>query len=381
MIVLNPASAIQKHLRIHFFILRLDKTRGGSNQNAILFIRALRKIGHVVTVHTMFSGANNIAPDDIALTEEKSDEASFLTLQRACATAMARVETTADIFFVYGQALLWGAGMYRKGGHRPVTVYLDSHLGSMLESFNGQGSLHRLKHLLWEKAVGISIANKVDALLAVSPYLKERLVRAGFRSDLISVIPDAFEFHELPVSVHRQEGRIVSVGRLSYEKGIDVLIDACAMLPADLVWSLRLVGDGPERDTISQQIKHRELSHKIELVGWKSGDELAREYHAAEIFVLPSRVPEPFGRTVVEAMNADLPVIVPKLGGAAWVAGDAGATFHNGNPTSLAEVIARLVSDASLRRDMSKHAPRRAREFSSEKIGEALSLALQALIV
>src|SRR3989344_120723 len=184
-------------MRIAFFTLSLKERGGGSHQNAAAFIRGLRVLEHEVRVHTMLK--HGTPPSDIATHAEDGEGLSFLKLQRRCAEAMWHCEESTDAFLVYGQALVWGAGMYRLfGGTKPVVAYLDSHLDSMKEAYRGISFFQRLKHSLWGKTYGLLLARGVDAYAAVSPYLAERYIRFGFPKKAFRIIPNAFTFPTVP---------------------------------------------------------------------------------------------------------------------------------------------------------------------------------------
>ncbi len=365
-------------MRVHIFTLRLKENGGGSHQNLLCFIRALKRMGHRVAVHAMFENGNK-PPPDVAIQSEKGEGLSFFALQKLAADAMRGVESSADVVLVYGQALMWAAGMYRSSfGRVPVAVYLDSHLDSMKEAYRGVSLLRRLFLRAWEILWGARYIKAIDRFFFVSPYLSEKYARFSIPREKQTVVPNAFDFLGSNPSVPRGTPTILYVGRLSYEKGPDLLVDALSSLSSK-EWHARIIGDGPMRKKIEEQIRHYGLEKRIEITGWHDSATLSKEYAIADIFVLPSRVPEPFGRTVVEAMHAGLPVIVPKRGGAAWVAGEGGISFENGDPASLAHAIEKFLDDASLRRQRAEKGKERARDFAVTVVGPVLEAELSNL--
>ncbi|MBI4087897.1 glycosyltransferase [Candidatus Kaiserbacteria bacterium] len=364
-------------MRIAFFVLSLNERGGGSHQNAATIIRDLRARGHDVDVHAMLK--HGTLPPDIAVQAERGDGLSFPELQRQCAEAMRSCEERTDVFLVYGQALTFGAGMYRLfGGVKPVTVYLDSHLDSMKEAYRGVSFFQRLKHLIWGKTYGLILARTVDAYAAVSPYLVERFVRFGFPRRAFTVVSNAFKFNPRTAPASLEEGapmRLLYVGRLSFEKGLDVLFHALSLIPKDS-WRLRVVGEGMEHADLEHTARSLHIKEFIEIVPWMSQDSLVREYAAANALVVPSRVPEPFGRVIVEAMHAGLPVVIPKVGGAPWVAGGGGVTFTNGDEISLRAALVSL-QDEEHRLSLGVKGRARAAEFSVERVTIDLERVLQ----
>ena len=111
--------------------------------------------------------------------------------------------------------------------------------------------------------------------------------------------------------------RILYIGRIAPIKGLDNLINASAALGHTGDWRLRIVGPDQEGHTAELKKLALELSvnDRVEFVGPKYGDDLQREYGAADIFVLPSHS-ENFGSVVVEALAHALTVITTK--GTPW---------------------------------------------------------------
>ena len=100
---------------------------------------------------------------------------------------------------------------------------------------------------------------------------------------------------------------VVAMGRLSPEKGFDLLIDAFARLAAQHAdWRLEIAGEGPERDALQRQIDAAGLQPQVQLVGWVSDPE--RFLSRSALFVMSSRY-EGFPVALLEAMACGVPVI------------------------------------------------------------------------
>ena len=97
---------------------------------------------------------------------------------------------------------------------------------------------------------------------------------------------------------------VLFVGRLQARKRIDLLLQACAALPAAIKPRLVIVGDGPEREALEKLAKA--VFSPAEFMGSKHGAELAAYFSWADLFVLPGTG----GLAVQEAMSYGLPVIM-----------------------------------------------------------------------
>jgi len=99
--------------------------------------------------------------------------------------------------------------------------------------------------------------------------------------------------------------KIISVGRLSKEKGYDIIIKALSKLQTK-DFSLTILGDGPEKENLKTMIKYYNLQKKIKLVGFKRNT--SKYYKKANLFINASHF-EGFPNAVVEAISHNLPVI------------------------------------------------------------------------
>jgi len=88
--------------------------------------------------------------------------------------------------------------------------------------------------------------------------------------------------------------RVLYVGRVSREKNLDAL---CKLTD----YHIRIVGDGPDRARLEKTYPH------VKFLGYKSGTELANEYHSADVFAFPSKT-DTFGIVIIEALSLGTPV-------------------------------------------------------------------------
>jgi len=141
------------------------------------------------------------------------------------------------------------------------------------------------------------------------------------------------------------EGELIGlyVGRLDGVKGVDLLLEGQAQLPAAERPRLLIVGDGPQREAL--QASAARLALPVQFLGFRQNTELLPLYAAADFFVLPSR-DEPWGIVVSEAMAAGLPAVLSDQVGAAYDLLDEpqnGYWVRGGQPADWAAALQRCV--------------------------------------
>jgi len=148
-----------------------------------------------------------------------------------------------------------------------------------------------------------------------------------------------------------QEPLVFFVGRLSYEKGVHVLMDAIPKV-LSRISSVKFViaGKGQELDSLKQRAWNMGVAHRVDFPGFISEEELLRMYKISNVAVFPSLY-EPFGIVALEGMVAKIPVVVSDAGGLNEIIDNRynGMKFNTGNAEMLAESIIELIENESLR--------------------------------
>jgi len=151
---------------------------------------------------------------------------------------------------------------------------------------------------------------------------------------------------------------IMGVGRLSYEKGFDILIDAFTELAQSYPdWRLVIFGDGPAKSTLAAQIITYGLEDRIFLPGYAM--EIRPLFAYADIFVLPSRL-EGFPNALCEAMASGIAVIATDCStGPREIIrhGIDGMLVPINNHKALVRAMERLILDTTFREQLAKQAP------------------------
>ncbi|MBS0430341.1 MAG: glycosyltransferase family 4 protein [Proteobacteria bacterium] len=135
-------------------------------------------------------------------------------------------------------------------------------------------------------------------------------------------------------------GDLVFLGRLVDDKGVDLLVDAMAVLHARGIRpTLSIVGSGPEEAALRDQADRLGLAESIAFLGKRSGPALARTLAAHRVLVVPSRWQEPFGVVVLEGLACGLRVVASDIGGLPEAVGACGRLFRPGSAESLADML------------------------------------------
>ena len=167
-------------------------------------------------------------------------------------------------------------------------------------------------------AIDRAVMRRCRAIVTVAEQTRETLVSLGVDAAKIEVVinavaPEAFEtITEEGASVSADRKRIVAAGRLSHEKGFDLLVQAGALLKErGLKCDVQIYGDGPEKTALAEQINGLRISDRIGLAGFKS--DLRPVYAQAEFLVIPSRS-EAFPLVVLEAWAQGTPTVATPVG-------------------------------------------------------------------
>jgi glycosyltransferase involved in cell wall biosynthesis len=217
--------------------------------------------------------------------------------------------------------------------------------------------------LLVHKLIG-TWSKKVTAYIALTEFQKQKMIDGGLPADKIFVKPNFTQFDDesLKFEENRQppltstsrpptsQRYALFVGRLSFEKGCDVLIHAWTQFqqawreahaaPASAKESpqLLIVGDGPERESIEALTSILQQSATVHFAGRKPMSEVLELMRAAGFLVQPSVLYEGFPMTIVEAFSQGCPVIAAGQGGMAEALQDGGGLlFKPSDSESLSE--------------------------------------------
>ncbi|OGL73259.1 hypothetical protein A3E39_01345 [Candidatus Uhrbacteria bacterium RIFCSPHIGHO2_12_FULL_60_25] len=207
---------------------------------------------------------------------------------------------------------------------------------------------------------------RADGVRVVSERVRDHLVRrCHVAADRISVIPVAQNLTGLLSREPKPWSKaptIVAPCRFVKQKGLDVLVRALASLREQGVdFRARLVGAGPLRRAVERLIHDLKLSDIVTIEPWSSQEDLWR---GADLFVLSSRY-EGWGRTIVEAMAARVPIVTTDVGcvGSFFRPQIDGRVVQPNDIAGLVAAIREQLSESERREWMVKNAYERSKEF------------------
>ena len=192
----------------------------------------------------------------------------------------------------------------------------------------------------------------------------------GARDDKVTVIPLGVDLDRFRPSA-KQEARaslglrderiILFVGRIEPLKGLDILINAAAMLESDVDCAVLVVGGDetslPQVKELRDLARERGIEHRVAFVGAVDHADLPAYYNAADVCVVPSHY-ESFGLVAVEAMASGVPVVASRVGGLAGTVkdGETGYLIPWLCPEPFAERIDLLLENEPLRQNLGEAA-------------------------
>lgn len=250
--------------------------------------------------------------------------------------------------------------------HPAAAGFIIRRLTGIPFSFTAHGSdLHRDRHMLCEKVAEAAF------VVAISNYNREVILnecRGNYREKLnvIHCGIDTEVFRARSHETSHEQGlspfMILCVGTLHEVKGQAYLIEACRMLhEKGIDFMCHLVGDGPDRESLTMLARQAGLSERIRFHGSLTRDEIARLLMDADVLAAPS-VPTRDGRregipvVLMEAMGSGVPVVASRLSGIPELVEDhqTGLLVPPGDAASLAGALERYFTDKQLRRRLGR---------------------------
>ena len=205
----------------------------------------------------------------------------------------------------------------------------------------------------------IGAYDPVDAFLCPSAYMSE-LLRRGGHGDRVREVPYGYDLASIPARTEPGTG-VVFAGRLSWEKGLDHLIEALTLLPEV---ELTVCGDGPQRAEW-KALAADKLPGRARFLGHLDRAEVLERLRGAAVTAVPSVWAENQPLSIIEAMASGVPVVAGDAPALQEMVrpGITGLTADPRDPRALADALATFVHDPALQRRIATSARARAEEI------------------
>lgn len=223
-------------------------------------------------------------------------------------------EIKPDVIHIRGVAIMALKALFASHNtHVPTVLTYDTVVTEVIGMYSPvklpKETLARLATVYLRKML-----KRPNAIAVPTPSTGRELEAMGVKPRMLEVVPTGIDTDRFRFS---QEGRdtirarygldgsrvVLFVGRLSFEKNVDLLIRSLPLMEPDV--RLLIVGDGPARESLEKAVDDTGVRDRVTFTGYIHGDELVYHYSAADAFVSPS-VFETQGFTVQEAMSAGL---------------------------------------------------------------------------
>lgn len=262
--------------------------------------------------------------------------------------------------------------------HQSVTTYSISHLAKkfdipsvlviqdIIRDRMATGNpYNKLETLLFLHSNTFSFRH-MDFIVVVSMYNQKLVLMDGTDSKKVFIKYNAVNTELFkPIKTKSKDIDILFIGRLSVEKGVDILLNSLHLLPNNK--NILIIGEGPLRKKLEKQamaLSH----HNIKFKGFVDHLELPEYINRAKIVVTPSRS-ECQASVPIESMACAVPVIASRVSGMEDMISDKknGWLLNENNPKELGRLLGKILSDDQLLRKTGDSALERAQFFSEKK--------------
>jgi glycosyltransferase involved in cell wall biosynthesis len=272
--------------------------------------------------------------------------------------------------------------------HRGIAYGLVTH-GDIFDRPHGT---YDARLTFFYKVVTPRAYRNASLVVALSPHMRHLALRGGATKHSVVIVPNGVDpsdigivesFTPPPRLAQDMPLRLLFVGRLAVEKGVDTLLQACGRLVRRNVGiDLRLVGDGPLHNTLQTMAAELGLEHCVRFKGIVPKKQLASEYLSSHAVCVPSRS-DPFPTVVLEAMAAGRPVIGTDVGGIPFAVENekSGLLVPVNAPEKLAGTLEALKRNPDVLTTMGRYAYQKCRaRFSWASVTEKLGGAIESAI-
>lgn len=201
----------------------------------------------------------------------------------------------------------------------------------------------RLFYVLW---------SRLATVVTVVEAVKDQLIKLGVPKPRVTVIYNAIDVKaftphaSLPTEL-LEHFRILFIGRLATEKGIDDLLQAVAIVRQTIPHlTVTLVGEGPARSDLEKLTANLELTEVVQFAGFQNN--IPHWMQQCDVLVLPSTRRETFGIVIIEALATNKPVIATTTGGLIEIVDRYGWLVPPHRPAAIAEALIDVYTNYEL---------------------------------
>lgn len=343
------------------FLIQDITTQGGTERTTFCVAAELRRRGHDVSIVSVFrkEATPHYTANDVPVyyltqetyTAEKSVLQRLIQVSRTIGKAR-RCHALIEADYVICQKILASTLAFLSGlGYKSIAA--EHFTYSMYTP-----AVRKVRHALYKRLGAVVTLTEKDRNL----YLQEHLKNVYCIPNMISVSPVPYQGED--------SHRIVSVGRLTYQKGYDLLLQAVAKISDEMGnFYIDIYGEGEDRNQLELQCQQLGLTSKVHFRGYT--DSIEQIYASSAFYVMSSRY-EGFPMVLLEAAACGLPIVsfdCPE-GPAILLKDGGGIVVENGNTEALGATILEMIQHAEKRQNYRRQLPQVIMPYSPQRIGD-----------
>lgn len=331
-------------MKILFTSNRFHPEIGGIESIADILARSFVSAGHSLRLVTQSPGQ----PD------EDQRRFAFPVLRRPSRGELLDCHRWADLVFQNNLEVrqLWPILLCR----RPLLIALHTWIRTAEGTLTPVQRLKRLVLRRADRVVAVSEAIRYDSLDSADSRVHSEVIGNPYSSELFRILPEV-----------ARVDRIVFLGRLVSDKGVDLLLRSFAEMQRPS-WCLTIIGDGPERPALEDLVQKLGICQSVQFLGVLQGEPLVRTLNQHQLMVIPSRWREPFGVVALEGLACGCVVLASDGGGLPDAVGPAGLLFQRGNQHELTRQLRLLIDDHVLREHLRRQGPAHLASFRADQV-------------
>ncbi|MFZ2491710.1 MAG: glycosyltransferase family 4 protein [Thermoanaerobaculia bacterium] len=312
-----------------------------------------------------------IAPREFRFLRRFAHVPNEISFARAARAALERTRPDFVVTHAHAVALLAALPLRQRTGARFALVTHG-------DIFDRPEGMYDSRLAAFYRYVTPRAYRAADLVVALSPYMADFAVAGGARR--VEVVPNGIDGRELGLAgtttthAGAQEGplRLLYVGRLSVEKGVEHLLAACELLSnRGVAYSLTLVGAGPRLEPL----RRAAAAHpEIRFLPARERAELGAIYSSADLVCIPS-LSEALPGVALEALVAGTPVLATDTGGNRFIVvdGENGVLVQPGSAVAIADAIEALARDRGRLQRLARNSVASAERFRWDVVGARLT--------